>query len=165
MRRSRPRSDARTGRDDRVERPGAQARDAFSRRRPFPAVGREQRAVSRYFAKTPAASDDPPGSGSRRWQRAEKPLQVDAAVFSCWPSRRAVRPRGNAGHRTSGGLSTGGPPGAPGLEAGVLLVVLMIAAIGVAIIAALLWVAFSADDEQEQRERRTQRDFDLKRGN
>ena len=40
---------------------------------------------------------------------------------------------------------------------------IVLLAIGIAIIAALLWVAFSAVDEQQSRERRQQRDLDLRR--
>ena len=36
-------------------------------------------------------------------------------------------------------------------------------AIGIAIVAALIWVAFSAADEQDQRERRAERDYDLRK--
>ena len=43
-------------------------------------------------------------------------------------------------------------------------VMIVLFALGVAVLAALIWVAFSAGDEQEARQRRIERDLDLKRG-
>ena len=40
---------------------------------------------------------------------------------------------------------------------------IVLLALGVAVLAALVWVAFSAADEQQQRQRRTDRDYDLRK--
>jgi hypothetical protein len=42
--------------------------------------------------------------------------------------------------------------------------VVLLIAIGIAILAAVFWVARTAVDEQGMRERRIQRDYDLRRG-
>jgi HAMP domain-containing protein len=43
-------------------------------------------------------------------------------------------------------------------------IMIVLLAVGIAILAALLWVACSAAEEEQNRSRRVQRDFDLKRG-
>jgi hypothetical protein len=43
------------------------------------------------------------------------------------------------------------------------LTMIVLLALGVAVLAALVWVAFSAADEQQQRQRRTDRDYDLRK--
>ena len=123
----------------------------------------------RYVETTPAASDDPSGSGSRRSQRSSS-LRVDARRFALLGVARRARLAWHASRNLvrrelpSVWLSV-----APGLTAssevlGVLLLFALI--IGLAIVLAAVIV--SAAEDQQQRERRQRRreamrDLDLKR--